>query len=72
MYPILYTSDIEYDIVPYIVYDIVPNIVPDISDSLLFCVQNCICLVAPYPFRVELLGDYDPVGDFDIVPDITI
>ena len=26
------TSDIEYDIIPYIVYDIVPYIVPDISD----------------------------------------
>ena len=49
-----------------IVCNIGPDVVPDFSDCLLFFVKDCVCLVAPYPFRVELLEEYDPVGDFDV------
>jgi hypothetical protein len=29
-------------------------------------VQDCVCVVAPYPFRIEPLEDFDPIGDFDV------
>ena len=28
--------------------------------------QDCVCLVAPYPYRLQLLDDFDPIGDLDI------
>ena len=28
--------------------------------------QDTLCLVAPYPFRVEPLEDFDPLSDFDM------
>ena len=28
--------------------------------------QDCVCVVAPYPFRIEPLEDFDPIGDFDV------
>ena len=30
------------------------------------CVQDCVCLVAPYPYRLQQLEDFDPIGDLDI------
>ena len=50
-----------YDIVYYIVYDIVY-----IMLTLHFRVQDCVCLVAPYPYRLQPLEDFDPIGDLDI------
>jgi hypothetical protein len=29
-------------------------------------VQDCVCVVAPYPFRIEPLEDFDPIGDLDV------
>ena len=51
-----------YDIVYNIVYDI---ILDDIKLMLLL-VQDCVCVVAPYPFRIEPLEDFDPIGDLDV------
>jgi hypothetical protein len=28
--------------------------------------QNCVCVVALYPFRIEPLEDFDPIGDLDV------
>jgi hypothetical protein len=33
---------------------------------MMLLMQNCICVVAPYPFRIESLENIDPIGDFDI------
>ncbi len=51
MYMILYT-------ISYIVLD-------DIKLMLLL-VQDCVCGVAPYLFRIEPLEDFDPIGDLDV------
>ena len=53
--------DIVYDMVSNIVYDIVY-----IMLTLHFRVQDCVCLVAPYPYRLQQLEDFDPAGDLDI------
>ena len=34
--------------------------------TLHFGVQDCVCLVAPYPYRLQPLEDFDPIGDLDI------
>ena len=28
--------------------------------------QDCVCVVDPYPFRIEPLEDFDPIADFDV------
>ena len=33
---------------------------------MLLPVQDCVCVVAPYPFRIEPLEDFDPIGDLDV------
>ena len=33
---------------------------------MLLPVQDCVCVVAPYPFRIEPLEDFDPMGDLDV------
>ncbi len=33
---------------------------------MMLLVQDCVCVVAPYPFRIERLEDFDPIGDFDV------
>ena len=45
-------------------YDIVYDIVY-IMLTLHFRVQDCVCLVAPYPYRLQPLEDFDPIGDLD-------
>jgi hypothetical protein len=30
---------------------------------MMLLVQDCVCVVAPYPFRIEPLEDFDPIGD---------
>ena len=66
-------NDIVSDIVYDIVYDIVPDMVSYIVYyivylmlTLHFCLQDCVCLVAPYPYRLQQLEDFDPIGDLDI------
>jgi hypothetical protein len=29
-------------------------------------VKDCICVVAPCPFRIEPLEDFDPIGYLDV------
>jgi hypothetical protein len=59
---VLNLHDIVPDIVPDIVYD---NTFEDIKLMMLL-VQNCVCVVASYPFRIEQLKDFDPIGDLDV------
>jgi hypothetical protein len=33
---------------------------------MMLLVQDCVCVVAPYPFRIELLEDFDPIEDLDV------
>ena len=50
-------------------YDIVCDVIYDIlcCPPLLTVVwQDTLCLVAPYPFRMEPLEDFDPLTDFDM------
>ena len=54
------------DIVPDIVYDIVYDIISDDIKLMMLFVQDCVCVVAPYPFRIEPLEDIDPIGDLDV------
>ncbi len=70
---IAYTSDIVCDIVYDIVYDVVCEVVCDVvydvavvHISFPFCLQDTLCLVAPYPFRLEPLEEFDPLVDFDM------
>ncbi len=51
-----------HDIVPDIVYDI---IFEDIK-LMVLRVQDCVCGVAPYLFRIEPLENFDPIGDLDV------
>jgi hypothetical protein len=67
------THNIVYDIVCNIVYDVVYDIVCDIIYDVNivhvwvpFVFQDTLCLVAPYPFRLEPLEDFDPLVDFDM------
>ena len=60
-------NDIVYDIVYNIIYD--HDTVHDIVYFMLtlhFHVQDCVCLVAPYPYRLQQLEDFDPIGDLDV------
>ncbi len=58
------------NIVPYIVHYIVAYIVwyttPNASDRLILRGQECVCLVTPYPFRLEPLDEFDHIADMDI------
>jgi hypothetical protein len=38
----------------------------DIIKHMMLLVQDCVCVVAPYPFRIEPLEDFDPIGDLDV------
>ena len=49
-----------------IVYDIVYDILFDDINLMMVLVQYCICVVAPYLFRIEPLEDFDPIGDLDL------
>jgi hypothetical protein len=51
---------------PDIVYDIVYNIRLDIITLVMQLVQDCVCVVSPYPFRIELLEDFKPMGDLGV------
>ncbi len=57
-----------YDIVPDIVYhdDIVYDIIFEDKKLMMLLVQDCVCAVAPYPFRIEPLEDFNPIGDLDV------
>jgi hypothetical protein len=33
---------------------------------MMLLVQDCVCVIAPYPFRIEQLEDFDPPGDLDV------
>jgi hypothetical protein len=55
-----------HDIVPDIVYDIVYDIILDDIKLMMLLVQDCVCVIAPYPFRIEPLEDFDPIGDLDV------
>jgi hypothetical protein len=35
-------------------------------------VQDCICVVAPYPFRIEPLEDFDSIGDLDVTGGVDV
>jgi hypothetical protein len=59
---VLYLHDIVRDIVNDIVY----NIILDDIKLMMLLVQDCVCVVAPYPFRIELLEDFDPIVDLDV------
>ncbi len=54
------------DIVPDIVYDIVYDIDLNAINLMMLLVQDFVCVVAPYPFRIEPLEDFDPMGDLDV------
>jgi hypothetical protein len=55
-----------HDIVPDIVYNIVYDIIFEDIKLMMLLVQDCVCVVAPYPFRIEPLEDFDPIGDLDV------
>ncbi len=38
----------------------------DIVYIVLFCMQDCVCLVAPYPFRSDPLDEFNAIRDFYI------
>ncbi len=33
---------------------------------MMLLVQDCVCVFAPYLFRIEPLKDFDPIGDHDL------
>ena len=49
-------------IIPNVIYDIIP----DILYIALFFMQDCACLVAPYPFRSVPFDEFNVTRDFDI------
>jgi hypothetical protein len=53
-------------IVPDIVYEIVYDIGLDIIKLMMLLVRDCVCVVAPYPFRIEPLEEFDPIGSLDV------
>jgi hypothetical protein len=69
-----YTMPYVYDIVYDTIYDVVctmsfTHIVNNIyccSILIVPLLQDTLCLVAPYPFRLEPLEDFDPLVDFDM------
>ncbi len=53
----------------YIVYDIVfvyYIVYTHLSSLLNHLMQDVLCLVAPYPFRLEPLHEFNPLTDFDM------
>jgi hypothetical protein len=56
---------ISYTILYMISYTI-SYIILDEMKLMLLLVQDCVCVVAPYPFRIEPLEDFDPIGDLDV------
>ncbi len=40
--------------------------IPNVSDCLVLCGKDCVFLVAPYPFRVEPMEEFDHIADMDI------
>ncbi len=50
-----------------IITNVIYNIVPDIFYIVLFFMQDCVCLVAPYPFRSEPFDEFNITHDFDIM-----
>jgi hypothetical protein len=61
-----YRVAILHYIIPDIVYDIVYDIGIDIIKLMMLLVQDCVCVVAPSPFRIEKLEDFDLIGDLDV------
>jgi hypothetical protein len=57
------TLNIVPDIVPDIVHDIIPDIIPYIAARIFFCMQDCVCLVAPFPFRTDSLEEVSVTRD---------
>jgi hypothetical protein len=55
-----------HDIVPDIVYDIVYDTIFEDIKLMMLLVQDCVCVGASYPFRIEPLEDFDPIGDLDV------
>jgi hypothetical protein len=55
-----------HDVVPDIVHDIVNEIILDDMKLMMLLVQDCVCVVAPYPFRIEPLEYFDPIGDLEV------
>jgi hypothetical protein len=53
-------------ILPDIVYDIVYDIILDDIKLMMLLVQDCVCVVAPYPFKIKPLKDFDPIGDLNV------
>jgi hypothetical protein len=39
---------------------------PTAADRLILCGQDCVCLVAPYPFRLEPSKEFDHNADMNI------
>jgi hypothetical protein len=56
---------ISYTILHKISYTI-SYIILDEMKLMLLLVQDCVCVVAPYPFRIEPLEEFDPIGDLDV------
>ena len=59
---IIIVHDIVYDVVYDIVYEMWCYPLSDLNTFL----QDTLCLVALYPFRLEPLQDFDPLTDFDM------
>ncbi len=49
--------------IPDIVCNIVYDIVLDIALLMFLHLQDCVCLAAPYLFRIEPVEDFDPIGN---------
>ena len=58
----MHHSYIAYDIVYDIVYEMLSCPLSDLNTFL----QDTLCLVAPYPFLLVPLEDFDPLTDFDM------
>jgi hypothetical protein len=44
----------------------VAEIVPEITQLMMLLMQDCVYVVVSYPFRIETLEIFDPIGDFDV------
>ena len=61
-----YNHYILHCLVENVVYHIVQDIIPDVSDYTVCCIQDCVCLVPPYQFRLEPLNEFNGMHDFNI------
>ena len=52
--------------ISYTILYTISYIILDDMKLMLLLVQDCVCVVAPYPFRIEPLEDFDPIGDLDV------